>query len=99
MAKSKKNNPKQSLSQDPLWADRKTIDTLKNKEGHIVQLDAASCGISMKGNDTVLLPVNLPNDLKQPGINIRFSGQLKESGPAELWAAQPFVLSDVEKLN
>jgi hypothetical protein len=91
----KKTGTKSSLSREHPLASRKTLYSLENRQGKILALDAANFGIST-GGDTVLLPVNLPVQLQKAGIKINFSGEVKETDPAELWAAAPVLLTQAE---
>ena len=95
----RKTESKHSLVQDPLWSDRKTLYTLGNKEGQVVELDPVNYGIRVAGVETVLFPVNLPSEFRHTGIKIRFSGQVKEIDLSELWAGQPVLLTEAEKVK
>jgi hypothetical protein len=79
-------------------AKRKTVLTLENRRGEVVALDNANFGIRPDDGGAVLLPVNLPGELKKNGTMIRFSGEVKEAALNELWAGQLFLLSDVQKM-
>lgn len=96
MAKSKKNKGTDDLQTDHPMTQRKTIQSFKNQEGDIVLIDGTNLGIQTK-SATMLLPVNLPASLQKAGVHIIFSGNAKETGPAELWAAQPIILTAISK--
>lgn len=94
----KKNASAKPLQQEHPMASRKTLYSLENTEGEIVMLDPVNFGIRT-GNETSLLPLNLPSAFQQSGIKIRFSGEAKETGLTELWAGQPFLLNKIERAN
>lgn len=96
MANSDKRKGAVALQTDHPMAKRKTIQSFKNQEGDIVLIDGASMGIQTK-DSIVLLPVNLPASMKKAGVHILFSADAKETGPAELWAAQPVILTEISK--
>ena len=79
-------------------AKRKTVLTIENRRGEIVALDNSNFGIRPDDGGAVLLPVNLPAELKKNGTMIRFSGEVKETDLNEFWAGQLFLLSDVEQM-
>jgi len=83
---------------DSAVAQRKTVLTVENRRGEVVALDNANFGIRPDDGGAVLLPVNLPAELKKNGTMIRYSGEVKEAGLNELWAGQLFLLSDVQKM-
>jgi hypothetical protein len=91
----KKAGTKSSLSQEHPLASRKTLYSLEKRQGKIIVLDAVNFGISI-GEDTVLLPVNLPSEFQKAGINVNFSGAVKKTDPAEFWAATPILLTQVK---
>ena len=82
-----------ALSENDCHSDRKTTDTISNKEGEIFLLDNVNFGINVKGYARPLLPCNLPAALQKAGKKIIFSGAIKEIKPEELWAGEPFVLT------
>ena len=101
MAKGKqsKSTTKRSSMQDSQWNGRKTLYTLKNKEGQIVELNPGNLGIKVADDPTIFLPVNLSTEFRHAGMKIKFSGEVKEIDPTELWAGQPVFLTESEKLN
>jgi len=96
MANSDKNKNSVSLETDHPMAKRKTIQSFNNQEGDIVLIDGENLGIQTKST-AVLLPVNLPASLQKEGMHVLFSAEAKETGPAELWAAQPVILTAISK--
>ena len=96
MANSDKNKKSVSLQTDHPMAKRKTIESFNNQEGDIVSIDGENLGIQTK-SAAVLLPVNLPVSLQKEGMHVLFSADAKETGPAELWAAQPVILTAISK--
>jgi len=86
-----------ALSENDCHSDRKTTDTISNKEGEIFLLDNVNFGIRSKGYPRPLLPCNLPAALQKTGKQIIFSGAIKETKPEELWAGEPFVLTKAEE--
>ena len=85
------------LNENDCHSDRKTTDTISNKEGEIFLLDNVNLGIRYKGDNRPLLPCNLPAALQKAGKKIIFSGAIKETKPEELWAGEPFVLTKAEE--
>ena len=83
---------------ESLVAKRKTVLTIENRRGEVVALDNANFGIRPDDGGAVLLPVNLPTELKENGTMIRFSGEVKETDLNEFWAGQLFLLTNVEKM-
>jgi len=83
---------------ESLVAKRKTVLTIENRRGEVVALDNANFGIRPDDGGAVLLPVNLPTELKENGTMIRFSGEVKETDLNEFWAGQLFLLTHVEKM-
>ena len=77
---------------------RKTVLTVENGRGEVVALDNANFGIRPDDGGAVLLPVNLPAELKKNGTMIRFSGEVKETDLNEFWAGQLFLLTNVEEM-
>jgi hypothetical protein len=96
MGKSK--NQDADLSQSHPAAKRKTVITMENRRGEIVALDNTNFGIRPDEGGAVLLPVNLPVPFKKAGTMVRFSGDVKETDLTELWEAQLFILSHIEKI-
>lgn len=92
MGKSKLKHPESPV------AKRKTVLTIENRRGEVVALDNSNFGIRPDDGGAVLLPVNLPAELKKNGTMIRYSGEVKETDLNEFWAGQLFLLSDVEKM-
>jgi len=78
-------------------ADRKTVATINKQEGEILLIDNVNYGIRYQTTSELLLPCNLPQQLQQPGKKIIFSGSVKETLPTEMWAGQPFVLTQAEE--
>ena len=89
MAKSKNTNT---------VSKHKTAVVLENAKGEIVALGKDNFGIRRDDGGVMLLPVNLPADLKNNGVMIKFSGQIKETGHDEIKHGQPFVITVVEKI-
>lgn len=84
--------------QQRLLSDRKTIASLENKEGAIVAIDAANFGIRSKDDSSgLLLPLNLPAPLRKAGVQVIFSGDIKQDNPEEFWAARPFILTAIKE--
>jgi hypothetical protein len=81
------------LKEADCYTDRKTIQTIDKKEGEVFLLDSVNFGIRYKEDSRPLLPCNLPGALQKAGKKIIFSGNIKATGPEELWAAEPFVLT------
>ena len=79
------------------YPDRKSTDVIVQAEGEIILLDAVNFGIRRSGSNDLLLPCNLPEKLHHQGRKILFSGQVKEMQLTEMWAATPFVLTEVEE--
>lgn len=77
-------------------AARSTISMIQQQEGIVVELEAGLPGIAY--NEQAVLPVNLPEPLREPGIRVIFSGEIKQISKAEFWAALPVVLTDICKL-
>jgi len=96
MANSDKNKKSVSLQTDHPMAKRKTIHSFNDQEGDIVLIDGENFGIQTKSTG-VLLPVNLPESMQNAGVHVLFSADAKETGPAELWAAQPVILTSISK--
>jgi hypothetical protein len=77
---------------------RPTVSSLENVEGEITVIDNNNFGIRQKGDGSVLLlPVNLPAQLRKAGSRVIFSGSIKRANPEEMWAGQPFVLTDIRE--
>ena len=93
-----KEAPAPQLKQDHPLASRKNLYSLENKNGTVIALDATNFGIHLEG-DTTLLPVNLPSSLQKAGIKINFSGAVKETDPAEFWAASPLLLTKAKEIK
>ncbi len=88
----------EELEQNNIYTDRKTVKRIENKEGEVYLIDNVNFGIRSQDKEAVpLLPCNLPQPLQRAGIKIIFSGLIKETGLAEFWAAQPFVLTSVRE--
>lgn len=88
----------EELKEKDCYTDRKNLNTLIKTEGEIFQIDNVNFGIRCnKENETSLLPCNLPQQLQEVGVKIVFSGIVKETRMEELWAGQPFVLTEVEE--
>ncbi|HEV8286654.1 MAG TPA: hypothetical protein VGQ09_20235 [Chitinophagaceae bacterium] len=100
MEKTNKKNDASApqLTQEHPLAKRKTLYSLEDKQGTVLALDNANFGINI-GGDTILLPLNLPVQLQEAGIKINFSGEVKETDAAELWAAPPILLTRAEKIK
>ena len=79
--------------------DRRNMSILKSQEGEIILIDNVNFAIQYKGEGQSLLPCNLPDSLKKPGTKITFSGIVKETRLNEMWAGQPFVLTEIRKLS
>jgi len=94
----KKDDSAPKLTREHPLAKRKTLYSLEDKQGTVIALDNANFGISI-GDDTILLPLNMPAQLQEAGIKINFSGEVKETDPAELWAAAPVLLTRAEKIK
>ena len=77
---------------------RPTVSSLKNVEGEIILIDGNNFGIRHKGDGAgLLLPVNLPDQLRKAGTRVIFSGSVKQANPEEMWAGQPFVVTDIKE--
>lgn len=96
MANSDKRKGADALQTDHPMAKRKTIHSFKRQEGDIVLIDGTNMGIQTK-DSVVLLPINLPASMKKAGVHVLFSADAKETGPAELWAAQPVILTEISR--
>lgn len=78
---------------------RPTLSSLENVEGEITRIDNNNFGIRHKGDGAVLLlPVNLPDQLRKAGTRVVFSGAVKRADPEEMWAGQPFMLTDIREV-
>lgn len=89
-------NKDADLSESHPIAKRKTVITVENRRGEVVALDNANFGIRPDEGGAVLLPVNLPADLKKAGTMVKYSGQVKETDLTEFWAGQLLLLSHIE---
>jgi len=96
MANSNKNKGSVPLQTDHPMSKRKTIESFNNQEGDIILIDGSNLAIQTKTR-IVLLPVNLPASMQKEGMHVMFSADAKETGPAELWAAQPIILTSISK--
>ena len=77
---------------------RPTVSSLDNVEGEITLIDSNNFGIRHKGDSAgLLLPVNLPAELRKAGTRVIFSGSIKRANPEEMWAGQPFLLTDIRE--
>ena len=77
---------------------RPTISSMENAEGEIILIDSNNFGIRQKGDSPgLLLPVNLPAQLQKAGTRVIFSGSIKRANPEEMWAGQPFMLTDIRE--
>ncbi len=85
------------LNEKDCYPDRKTVNTVDNKEGEIFLIDNVNFGIRYNGDSTQLLPCNLPERLQKSGSKIVFSGNVKETKLEEMWAGAPFVLTKIEE--
>ncbi|MDO6431791.1 hypothetical protein Q4E93_14395 [Flavitalea sp. BT771] len=86
------------LGRHPLDS-RPTVSSLENAEGAITLIDGNNFGIRQKGDGAVLLlPVNLPAQLRKAGTRVIFSGSIKQPNPEEMWAGQPFLLTDIKEV-
>ncbi len=74
-------------------AGRNTTAMIQQQEGIVVELEAGLPGIQY--NEHAVLPVNLPEPLREPGTRVIFSGEIKQISKAEFWAAMPVVLTDI----
>ena len=78
---------------------RPSVGSLENVEGEITLIDGNNFGIRHKGDSSgVLLPVNLPAQMRKAGIRVVFSGSIKRADPEEMWAGQPFLLTDIKEV-
>ncbi|MFT3823500.1 MAG: hypothetical protein QM731_06245 [Chitinophagaceae bacterium] len=75
-------------------ASRPTTVMLLHEAGTIIELDAGLPGI-LYGKLTAL-PINLPDILRKPGINVVFSGEIKQIKNLEFWAAMPLLLTHIK---
>ena len=86
------------LKKNDCFTDRKNVNSLIKTEGEIFKIDHANFGIRFKEESKApLAPCNLPPQLQQEGLTIIFSGEVKETRLEELWAAQPFVLTEISE--
>ena len=78
---------------------RPTVSSLENVEGEITLIDGNNFGIRHKGDSAaLLLPVNLPAQLRKAGTRVIFSGSVKRANPEEMWAGEPFMLTDIREV-
>ena len=77
---------------------RKTVETVENKVGRIQRIHD-KLYIIVTEDGSRFAPCNFPNKFKQDGLEIRFSGEVKESYPNERWAATLFKLTDYKGLK
>ncbi len=88
-----------TLPVEDCYPDRETIAILHTENGQVTKMDNINYAIKYRGEYKVLLPCNLPKALQTEGLHIRFAGEVKQAGPDEMWAAQPFVLTSCKVLN
>ncbi|MDB5191697.1 MAG: hypothetical protein JWQ96_1260 [Segetibacter sp.] len=82
-----------SLDTTDCYANRPTIESIKNQEGSIIMIDNVNYGIQYGGRYNLLLPCNLPSSLNKTHTQVSFSGMVKETTLNEMMAGQPFVLT------
>jgi len=79
--------------------NRPSVSSLENVEGEITLIDGSNFGIRYKGGSSdTLSPVNLPAQFRKAGIRVIFSGSIKRADPEEMWAGQPFILTDIKEV-
>lgn len=85
-----------SNSDHPI-AGRETVHNFHEQVGKI-SFDGNNYLIqSNSENFKLLMPVNLDAEFQTDGLNIIFSGEIKQAGPAEFWAAQPMLITAIRK--
>ena len=77
---------------------RNTIGQIKEEKGVITRFspEDETYFITPTNPDLPRLsPCNLPAEFQQDGLQVTFSGEIKEVYPNERWAAQPFKLHKI----
>jgi hypothetical protein len=82
------------ISENDCFADRKTMVTLTNQEGRILEQGSLFL-IELKVGSDRLAPCNLPEELKSNGLILILDAKVKEIFPEERWAGQPCVLTKI----
>ncbi|GAB3167953.1 hypothetical protein [Telluribacter humicola] len=85
------------------YADRKTVNTLSNREGAVrVTTTESEKWVDIYLNDdpnTPYCPCNIPESLSVEGTRVEFTAEVKEIYDNERWRCQPIVLKSIKKLS
>lgn len=96
-----KQSKKDKLKKNPpecRFDDRKIVWVIVNEVG-IIEDNRIITGDDPTNFKNKLSPCNLPEQFKQHGLKIIFSGEIKEIYPHERWAATPFKITDIQLLE
>lgn len=82
------------ISDNDCFSDRKTVETITNREGRILQQGSLFL-IELKEGSERLAPCNLPEELKSDGLTLILDAKVKEIFPEERWAGRPSELTKI----